>query len=104
MVWDYFTRNENEMLDRPSQVLELPNGNIAFTDDFNHRVVIVNRAGKIVWQYGVTGVAGKTSGYLNRPSGMDFRALPIPAATFTALASTATPTRTLTPTSVTRGE
>ncbi|MEW5720873.1 MAG: hypothetical protein AB1817_19765, partial [Chloroflexota bacterium] len=85
-----------ERLDRPSIALELPNGNIAFSDDYNDRVAIINRAGKILWQYGVTGVAGKAPGYLNTPNGIDFRAIPIPAATLTAVAPT--PTRTTTPT------
>ncbi|MBM3128994.1 MAG: hypothetical protein FJ009_10295 [Chloroflexi bacterium] len=95
IVWEYFPRAETERLDRPSIALELPNGNIAFSDDYNDRVAIVNRAGKILWQYGVTGVAGKAPGYLNTPNGIDFRAVPIPAATLTAIAPT--PTRTATP-------
>jgi DNA-binding beta-propeller fold protein YncE len=90
IVWEYFPRAEAERLDRPSGALELPNGNIAFSDDYNDRVAIVNRAGKILWQYGVTGVAGKAPGYLNTPNGIDFRALPIPAATLTFVAPTPT--------------
>jgi DNA-binding beta-propeller fold protein YncE len=77
IVWEFFPKGLAEQLDRPSSPIELPNGNIAFSDDLNHRVVIVNRAGKIVWQYGVTGVAGKAAGYLNTPSSIDFRAVPI---------------------------
>jgi DNA-binding beta-propeller fold protein YncE len=88
IVWEYFPKAEAERLDRPSIAMELPNGNIAFSDDYNDRVAIVNRAGKILWQYGVTGVAGKASGYLNTPNGIDFRAIPIPATTPTAVAPT----------------
>ncbi len=93
IVWEYFPKAEAERLDRPSIAIELPNGNIAFSDDYNDRVVVVNRAGKILWQYGVTGVAGKAPGYLNTPNGIDFRAIPIPVATLPAVA----PTRTATP-------
>ena len=96
IVWEYFPKVESERLGCPSIALELPNGNVAFSDDYNDRVVIINRAGKILWQYGVTGVAGKATGYLNPPNGIDFRAIPIPAATLTAIAST--PTVTLPPT------
>ncbi|MBI5651171.1 MAG: PQQ-binding-like beta-propeller repeat protein [Chloroflexi bacterium] len=90
VVWEFFPRAENDWLDRPSHVIELPNGNFAFSDDYNHRVVIVNRAGRIVWQYGAQAITGKAQGYLNTPRGIDFRAVPISAATFTALAPTAT--------------
>ncbi|MBI5302420.1 MAG: hypothetical protein HY868_09795 [Chloroflexi bacterium] len=91
VMWEFFPRAESEWLDRPSHPLELPNGNIAFSDDLNHRVVIINRAGRVLWQYGVRGVAGTALGYLNTPRGLDFRAMPIPAATFTALVPTGTP-------------
>ncbi len=73
IVWDYFPLTDGERLDRPSLALELPNGNLAINDDYNHRIVIVNRVGKTVWQYGVTGVAGNAPGYLNTPMGFDFR-------------------------------
>ena len=101
VTWEFFPRVETEQLNRPSSAIELPNGNIVFTDDWNHRVVIVNRSGKIVWQYGVMNVAGKSAGYLNAPSGIDFRAIPIPEATITAIASitpSSTPTPRVTPT------
>lgn len=105
IVWEYFPKGAAERLDRPSLAIELPNGNIAFNDDFNHRVVIVNRAGKIVWQYGVTGVPGKAPGYLYIPDGIDFHAVPIPEATLTAIANYTPPptaTVTATPTPLTR--
>jgi len=91
VVWEFFPRTESDWLDRPSHPLELPNGNIAFSDDYNHRVVIVNRAYRVLWQYGVRAVPGTALGYLNTPRGLDFRAIPIPAATFTALAPTRVP-------------
>jgi hypothetical protein len=87
IVWEYFPRAPGEQLDRPSLAIELPNGNIAFNDDFNHRVVIINRDGKTLWQYGVTGTPGQAPGYLYIPDGIDFRPLPIPDNTLTAVAS-----------------
>ncbi len=72
IVWEYAPTG-SERLDRPSRAIELPNGLIAFTDDYNHRVVAVNREQKIVWQYGATGIAGKGAGFLAVPEGIDFR-------------------------------
>jgi outer membrane protein assembly factor BamB len=59
-------------LNKPSLAMPLPNGDILFNDDFNHRVAVVDPAtGRIVWQYGHTGVAGRGPGYLNDPDGVD---------------------------------
>jgi DNA-binding beta-propeller fold protein YncE len=59
-------------LNHPSLALPLPNGDIALNDDYNHRVLIVNpRTRRVVWQYGVTGKAGRRPGYLNNPDGID---------------------------------
>ncbi len=73
IVWEYAPAG-GERLDRPSRAIELPNGLIAFTDDYNHRVVAVNREKKIVWQYGATRIAGKGTGFLAIPEGLEFRA------------------------------
>ncbi|HEX9076958.1 MAG TPA: hypothetical protein VF932_14335 [Anaerolineae bacterium] len=94
IVWEYFPRAPGEQLDRPSLAIELPNGNIAFNDDFNHRVAIINRDGKTLWQYGVTGIPGQAPGYLYIPDGIDFRPLPISQATLTAVASITPPRAT----------
>ena len=57
---------------QPSLALPLPNGDILLNDDFNHRVCVVDPAtNRIVWQYGHTAVAGRASGYLNDPDGVD---------------------------------
>ncbi len=62
-----------DMLNHPSLALPLPNGDVVVNDDFNHRVVVVDpRTDKIVWQYGVTGVAGSDPGLLDNPDGLDF--------------------------------
>jgi DNA-binding beta-propeller fold protein YncE len=59
-------------LNHPSLALPLPNGDILFNDDFNHRVCVADPAtGTIVWQYGHTGAAGSAPGYLNDPDGVD---------------------------------
>jgi DNA-binding beta-propeller fold protein YncE len=59
-------------LNQPSLALPLPNGDILFNDDFNHRVCVADPVtGSIVWQYGHTGVSGRAPGYLNDPDGVD---------------------------------
>jgi len=57
---------------QPSLALPLPNGDILLNDDFNHRVCVVDPAThRVVWQYGHTGKAGRGSGYLSDPDGVD---------------------------------
>jgi hypothetical protein len=59
-------------LNQPSLALPMPNGYVLVNDDFNHRVIVINPANnRIVWQYGHTGVAGRSPGYLNDPDGID---------------------------------
>jgi hypothetical protein len=61
-----------DMLNQPSLALPLSNGDIAITDDLNHRVIIVDpRNNAIVWQYGHTGEASAAPGFLNNPDGLD---------------------------------
>ena len=49
-----------------------PNGMIALTDDWNHRVLVMNpRTKKVVWSYGHLGSPGSAPGYLNKPDGLD---------------------------------
>jgi outer membrane protein assembly factor BamB len=56
----------------PSLALPLPNGDILLNDDFNDRVCVLDPAtGRIVWQYGHTGVPGRGPGYLDDPDGVD---------------------------------
>ena len=71
IFWDYDAKGEGG-LRQPSLSEELPNGNVLINDDFNHRVIIVDKATKtIVWQYGMTGKRGIGRGYLAVPDGMD---------------------------------
>ena len=59
-------------LNRPSLAVRWPNGMIALTDDWNHRVLVVNpRTKKVVWSYGHRGSPGSAPGYLNKPDGLD---------------------------------
>ena len=75
VLWKYrFPLGSPQELDRPSLAAELPNGNIIANDDFNHRVVVIDKATKrIVWQYGVTGRPGAGPGELCIPDGVDWR-------------------------------
>ena len=72
IVWTYGPASGAGALDRPSLAVMLPNGIIAATDDWHHRVVLIDRATKkIVWQYGHDGTPGSGPGYLQKPDGLD---------------------------------
>lgn len=68
--WRYDVSSGAGELDHPSLAEALPNGNIILNDDYNNRIVVIDRAtNQIVWQYGVAGKAGTAAGYLNTPDG-----------------------------------
>jgi hypothetical protein len=70
--WTYLRTSGPGALDQPSIAVMLPNGMIAATDDWNHRVVIIDPTTKrIVWQYGHDGTAGSAPGYLRKPDGLE---------------------------------
>jgi hypothetical protein len=72
IVWTYGPATGPGALDRPSLAVALPNGMIAATDDWHHRVVVIDRTTRrIVWQYGHDGVPGSAPGYLNKPDGLN---------------------------------
>jgi DNA-binding beta-propeller fold protein YncE len=72
IVWQFTALNGQ--LRYPSLAAELPNGNIIANDDFNNRVVVIDKqTKKIVWQYGVTGKCSDKPGYLCIPDGLDWR-------------------------------
>ncbi len=76
VLWQYgpYGKDNERGLDRPSLAVEMPNGNIIANDDFNHRVVIIDKqTKKIIWQYGRTGIHGAEPGYLYIPDGLDWR-------------------------------
>lgn len=70
--WEYNVPSGSGEIDHPSIATFLSNGNIIVTDDYQHRVVVIDRQTKqIVWQYGQTGVSGTGPGLLNLPDGLD---------------------------------
>ena len=72
IMWTYGPAAGPGALDRPSLAVQLPNGSIAATDDWHHRVVVIDPARKqIVWQYGHDGTPGNGAGYLSKPDGLD---------------------------------
>ncbi|MGE5273434.1 MAG: hypothetical protein ACM3QU_06620 [Verrucomicrobiota bacterium] len=72
IVWTYGPSSGPGALDRPSLAVRWPNGMIAITDDWNHRVVVVDpRTKRIVWQYGHLGIPSAAAGYLSKPDGLD---------------------------------
>jgi hypothetical protein len=71
VLWFYKPRGPNKLY-RPSLAEVLPNGNVIATDDYNHRVIIVDsKTDKVIWQYGHQGQPGTRPGYLNTPDGLD---------------------------------
>ncbi len=71
LLWRYAPTGA-AALNQPSIALPLPNGDILMTDDWNHRVIVVDpHTDQVVWQYGHTGVAGTAPGYLDKPDGVD---------------------------------
>ncbi len=72
IVWTYGPQSGPGALDRPSLAVRWPNGMIAITDDWHHRIVVVDpRSKRIVWQYGRLGVPSAADGYLSKPDGLD---------------------------------
>ena len=70
-LWTYGPSTGLGALDRPSLAVQLRNGNIAATDDWHHRVVVIDQASKrIVWQCGHDGTPGIAPGYLGTPDGL----------------------------------
>jgi len=71
IVWTYQPSGEWS-LDRPSLAVRWPNGMIAITDDWHHRVLVVDpRTKKVVWSYGHLNQPGRSLGFLNKPDGLD---------------------------------
>jgi hypothetical protein len=72
VVWTYGPTSGPGALDRPSLAVRWPNGMIAITDDWHHRIVVVDpRTKRIVWQYGHLGVPSPSAGFLSKPDGLD---------------------------------
>lgn len=71
IIWQYGPKSGPEVLNHPSSVDKLSNGNYLVSDDWNHRIVVINPAGQIVWQFGEKGVPGADAHHLNRQSGVE---------------------------------
>jgi hypothetical protein len=71
IVWTYAPTG-TWSLDRPSLAVRWPNGMIAITDDWHHRVLVVDpHTKRVVWSYGHLNAPGIAPGYLNKPDGLD---------------------------------
>ena len=71
IVWTYMPTG-SASLDRPSLAVRWPNGLIAITDDWHHRVVVIDpRTKRTVWTYGHLNQPGSADGYVNKPDGLD---------------------------------
>jgi hypothetical protein len=72
VVWTYAPSSGPGALDRPSLAVRWPNGMIAVTDDWHHRIVVIDpKTKQIVWSYGHNGSPGTARGYLDKPDGLD---------------------------------
>lgn len=71
VVWTYAPTGYWS-LDRPSLAVDWPNGLIAITDDWHHRIVVIDkRTKRVVWSYGHLNRPGEAPGFLNKPDGLD---------------------------------
>jgi outer membrane protein assembly factor BamB len=71
VLWRYAPTG-SQALNKPSMVIPLPNGDYMVSDKLNNRLIVLDpRTNTVVWQYGHTGVAGSTPGFLNNPTGAD---------------------------------
>jgi len=71
VLW-FYKPTGSDRLYKPSLAEALPNGDVIATDDYNHRVIVVDpKTNKVVWQYGHLGQAGASPGYLDTPDGLD---------------------------------
>ena len=88
VVWTYGPSSGPGSLDRPSLAVRWPNGMIAITDDWHHRIVVIDpRTQRIVWQYGHFGVPSTASGFLAKPDGLDLLPATVRQPTSTAAPS-----------------
>ena len=72
VLWRYDVTGGPGMLDHPSLAERLPSGVIMLNDDYGDRMVAIDPVtDALVWQYGVTGVAGTRPGLLDTPDGFD---------------------------------
>lgn len=72
LVWRYGPKSGVGRLDHPSLAVPLPDGTLVLNDDLRNRVIFLNPiTGRILWQYGRTGVAGRGPDRLYIPDGVN---------------------------------
>jgi hypothetical protein len=73
IIWEYFVKSGEKMLDHSSIARELPDTlDIFVVDDLRDRVMVIDRKTKeVIWQYGITDTKGHKPGYLFYPDGFD---------------------------------
>ncbi len=72
VTWSFGDSSGPNFLNKPSLAVRWPNGMIVANDDYGHRVIVIDpRTKRIVWQYGHTGIASSSDGYLSKPDGLD---------------------------------
>ncbi len=72
ITWEYGPLSGDAALKKPSLAERFANGLIMVNDDYRNRVVIIDpTTDSIVWQYGITDVAGTAPGMLAIPDGFD---------------------------------
>jgi hypothetical protein len=72
VLWSYRAASGAGELRDPAMALVLPDGDVLVSDEYNDRVIVIDRSSKkIIWQYGQTGVPGGGAGYLDVPVGID---------------------------------
>jgi hypothetical protein len=83
------TTDESNVSPLPSFAVLTATGELVITDQFNHRVVVVNLFKQIIFQYGITNEAGNDCNMLNSPYSTtvvgDYFSLTRPPLTFEAV-------------------
>jgi hypothetical protein len=79
IVWQYgrfgVTGSDDNELNTPVQSTFLPTGSVLITDQANDRIIDVSiQSHHIIWQYGMTGVAGDGPDQLNGPNSAELLA------------------------------
>ena len=69
VVFEYFTNTENDSNPNPTptNAVQLKNKDIMIADQLNNRVIRINSKKQVLWQYGITNVAGNSTGQLYGP-------------------------------------